>query len=175
MEVEARSFVSDERFVDIKKMLDADYGFIKELKEVTVYFTGEKDLRMRKNETEASVILKEGKLHDDFRKEFEIGIKLEDFDDMVELFRILGYDIEIEWHRNRLEYEKGGMKVLLDDTKGYGKILELEKMAEEGSEAAAHAELEAMMYGFGIGKPTSKEEFNARYENYKENWKTLIR
>lgn len=175
IEVEARSFVSDEQFAEIRKMLDAGYDFVRELKEVTVYFTGEKDLRMRKNETEASVILKEGKIHDDFRKEFEIGIKLEDFDDMVGLFRSLGYEIEIEWYRNRLEYEKDGVMLLLDDTRGYGKILELEKMAEEGAEAQAHGELEAMMTGFGIGKLTTREEFNARYEDYKQNWKTLTK
>lgn len=175
IEVEARSFVTDEQYDAIKRTLDRDFAFVKELKEVTVYFSGEKDLRMRRSETGASVILKEGKLHDDYRKEFEIGIEREDFDDMVELFRSLGYEIEIEWHRCRLEYELGGVKVLLDDTRGYGKILELEKLAEEGREREAHQELETEMEKFGLGALTNKEEFNRRFEYYKQNWQTLIR
>lgn len=175
IEVEARSFVDDQQFENIRQMLDADYTFVKELQETTIYFTGEKDLRMRKNETEACVILKEGKIHDDFRKEFEIGIKLEDFDDMAALFESLGYLIEIEWRRNRREYAGADIKILLDDTAGYGKILELERMVEPGEEEAAHRSLVAEMDKFGIADPTSKGEFNAKFEYYRQNWQQLIR
>lgn len=175
IEVEARSFINDEQYEKIKDILNRDFEFVKELKETTVYFSGEKDLRMRRNKTEAFVILKEGKIHDDFRKEFEIKIAKEDFDNMVELFRQLGYEIEIEWQRNRLEYRNADMKILLDDTKGYGKILELEKMVEEGGEREAYDELAAKMESFGIEKITSKDEFNAKFEYYKNNWKNLIR
>jgi len=175
IEVEVRSFVDEGQFENIKNILDRDYEFVKELKETTVYFSGEKDLRMRKNETEAFVILKEGKIHDDFRKEFEVRIDKDDFGNMAELFQGLGYEIEIEWQRNRLEYKNADMKVLLDDTKGYGKILELEKMVEEGNEDKAHSLLAEEISKFGIAKITSKEEFNEKFEYYKQNWKTLIR
>ncbi|MFA7170862.1 MAG: class IV adenylate cyclase [Candidatus Paceibacterota bacterium] len=175
IEVEVRSFVDEGQFENIKNILDRDYEFVKELKETTVYFSGEKDLRMRKNETEAFVILKEGKIHDDFRKEFEVRIDKDDFGNMAELFQGLGYEIEIEWQRNRLEYKNADMKVLLDDTKGYGKILELEKMVEEGNEDKAHSLLAEEISKFGIAKITSKEEFNEKFEYYKQNWKILIR
>lgn len=170
-----RSFVDDRQFSDLKNLLDKNFEFIKELEEVTVYFSGEKDLRMRKNQTEAFVILKEGKIHDDFRKEFEVRINRDDFDNMVALLESLGYEIEIEWFRNRREYEKGDMKVLLDDTKGYGKILELEKIVEEGQEDEAHRGLLEEMKEFGIEKVTSKEEFNEKFQYYKDNWKNLIK
>jgi predicted adenylyl cyclase CyaB len=175
IEVEVRSFISVAQYGNIKNILDKDFEFVKELKETTVYFSGEKDLRMRKNESEAFVILKEGKIHDDFRKEFEIRINRGDFDNMVELFQGLGYEIEIEWYRNRLEYKNADMKVLLDDTKGYGKILELEKIVEEGNESDVHNDLSAEMKKFGIGEITSKEEFNEKFEYYKKNWKDLLR
>lgn len=175
IEVEVRSFIDDGQYEDIKAILEKDFEFVKELDETTVYFSGEKDLRMRKNETEAFVILKEGKIHDDFRKEFEVRIDRDDFDNMTELFRALGYEIEIEWLRRRLEYKNADMKVLLDDTRGYGKILELEKMVEGGSEKAAHGELMEEMRKFGIGEITPKEEFNEKFGYYKKNWKNLIR
>jgi len=175
IEVEVRSFVDDEQFENIKNNLDKGCEFVKELKETTVYFSGEKDLRMRENETEAFVILKEGKIHDDSRKEFEVKIAKDDFNNMAELFQSLGYEIEIEWQRNRLEYKNGDMKILLDDTKGYGKILELEKMVEGGNEDEAHLLLIEEINRLGISKITSKEEFNEKFEYYKQNWKTLIR
>ena len=175
IEVEVRSFVDDKQFGNIRNILDKDYEFVKDLKEITVYFSGEKDLRMRKNETEAFVILKEGEIHDDFRKEFEVKIDKNDFDNMVELFRSLGYTIEIEWQRNRLEYRREGIKVLLDDTRGYGKILEIEKMVGEGEGSEAHKEIVGEMKRLGVEKITSKEEFNESFEYYKRNWKTLIR
>ncbi|MDD3190298.1 MAG: CYTH domain-containing protein [Candidatus Pacebacteria bacterium] len=156
IEVEVRSFVDDKQFENIKNILDKSYKFVKELKEVTVYFSGEKDLRMRKNETEAFVILKEGKIHDDSRKEFEIKIGRGDFDNMIEFFRGLGYEIEIEWQRNRLEYKNDDVKILLNYTKGYGKILKIEKMAEEGEELGVHGLLVDEMSEFGIAKITSK-------------------
>jgi len=175
IEVEARSFITDEQFENAKKILDRDCEFMEKLNETTIYFSGEKDLRMRKNETGAFVILKEGKIHDDFRKESEIKIDRNDFDDMAELFQSLGFAIEIEWRRNRLEYKKAAMKILLDDTKGYGKILEIEKMAEAGNENEVHGALTEEMKIFGVTNITSKKEFNERFEYYKQNWQNLIR
>lgn len=175
IEVEARTFLSDEQYDGIKKILEKDFELEKDIKEITVYFRGEKDLRLRQNETEAYLILKEGKIHDDFRKEFEIRLAREDFDSMKELLESLGYEVEIEWYRNRLAYRGDGMEILLDDTRGYGKILELEKMAQEGKEKETHDELVRGMERFGIRELTSREEFDRRYENYKQNWKRLIR
>jgi predicted adenylyl cyclase CyaB len=175
IEVEVRSFIDEAQFSTIKEKLDQSAEFVKALEEVTVYFSGEKDLRMRRSGDEASVILKEGKIHDDYRREFEIGIKYEDFDSMTKLFDSLGYAVEIEWYRKRLEYKRDEVKLLLDETKGYGRILELEKMVEEGGETAAHAELTHTLQEFGITDPTSKEEFDKRYEYYKQNWKFLTR
>lgn len=175
IEVEVRSFVDDIQFSNIKNILDREFEFTKDLKEVTVYFSGEKDLRMRKNEDGAYVILKEGKIHDDFREELEIKIDREDFDDMIKLFRSLGFEIEIEWRRSRLEYRGAGMKLLLDDTEGYGKILELEQMVEEGKENESHEMLLGEMKKLGVDRVTSKQEFNEKFEYYKKNWKDLIR
>jgi predicted adenylyl cyclase CyaB len=175
IEVEARTFIGDGQYESIKKILDDGFKLEKILQEVTVYFSGEKDLRLRKNETEAYLILKEGKIHDNFRKEFEIRLAREDFDNMKELLESLGYVVEIEWHRKRLAYKGDGMEILLDDTEGYGKILELEKLAEEGKEKETHDELLREMERFGIAEITPREEFDKRYGYYKQHWRNLIR
>lgn len=174
IEVEVRSFISDGQFEKIKSILDIDFEFIGKLSEVTVYFSGEKDLRIRKSEDGAFLILKEGKIHDDSRKEFEIRFNIEDFDLMIELLKALGYEVEIQWFRERLEYKKNDIKVLLDDTKGYGKILELEEMVELGQEEDARARLLDLINNLGVSDITTKEDFNNKFEYYKENWKNLI-
>ena len=167
--------MDDVQFSNIKNILDRDFEFTKELREVTVYFSGEKDLRMRKNEDGAYVILKEGKIHDDFREELEIKIDKKDFNDMIKLFRSLGFEIEIEWRRSRLEYRNAEMKLLLDDTEGYGKILELEQMVEEGKEKESYEMLLGEIKKLGVKQITSKQEFNEKFAYYKKNWKDLIR
>lgn len=174
IEVEVRSFVDDEQFLLVKSRLDIDFDFIGRLNEITVYFSGEKDLRLRKNEEGVFLILKEGKIHDDSRKEFEIRFGAEDFDKMIQLLKGLGYEVEIKWFRERLEYRKENISVLLDDTKGYGKILELEEMTESGRELESKNRLEEMIKNLGVSKITSKEEFGQRFEYYKNNWKSLI-
>jgi predicted adenylyl cyclase CyaB len=174
IEVEMRSFISDAQFEKVKSILDIDFEFIGKLSEVTVYFSGEKDLRIRKSEDGAFLILKEGKIHDDARKEFEIRFNIEDFDLMIELLKALGYEVEIQWFRERLEYKKNDARVLLDDTKGYGKILELEEMVESGQEGDARKRLLDLIGDLGISEITTKEEFNKKFEYYKENWKNLI-
>lgn len=175
IEVEARTFLSEGQYDSVRKILEEGFEFERELKEITVYFSGKKDLRLRQNGSEAYLILKEGKIHDDFRKEFEIRIDRNDFDSMKELLQSLGYEVEIEWHRSRLAYKGNGLEILLDDTEGYGKILELEKMAPEGRESEIHDELVEEMKRFGILAMTPREEFDRRYEYYKQNWKRLIR
>ena len=127
IEVEVRTFIDNRQFDSIKNILDNSFEFEEEFYETTLYFSGEKDLRMRKNENEAFVILKEGKIHDDFRKELEISIKREDFDKMKELLESLGYEVEIEWRRKRMAYKDKEIKILLDVRKVMGRFLKWKK------------------------------------------------
>lgn len=175
IEVETRIFISDDEYDAIKDALDNDSKFVGKLEETTIYFSGAKDLRMRKDQEDAFIIMKEGKMHDECRQELEVRISREDFDDMVGIFQALGYAVEIKWFRKRLAYENEGIRILLDDTKGYGKILELEKLAEKGQEKKAYAQLEQMMKRIGFDRTTPKDEFDQRFEYYKKNWKELTR
>ena len=172
IEVEARSFIDDRQYSEILSKLRKGARFIKEIDEETVYFSGKKDLRLRRNKKEAFLILKEGKIHDDHRKEFEVKMNISDFENMENLLKSLGYEIEIKWFRKRLEFQQGDIKILLDDTKGYGKIIELERIVLAGEEKEIHKELKDKLKCFNI-KITSKEGFNKAFENYKKNWKNL--
>ena len=174
IEVEVRSLINDRQYSKMLSKLQKNARFTRETSEETVYFSGKKDLRLRRNKKEAFLILKEGEIHDDHRKEYEIKFSVSDFENMKKLFESLGYDIEIKWFRKRLEFKQDDIKILLDDTKGYGKIIELEKMVQAKEEKGVYEELENKLKSFNI-EITSKEEFNKAFEYYKKNWKNLIK
>ena len=174
IEVEARSFLTDSQYENLLIRLRIEAEFIREIDEETVYFFGEQDLRMRRNKDEAYLILKKGKIHDKSREETEIKFEAVDFEKMQNLFETLGYELEIKWLRKRLEFKQDDVKILLDDTKGYGKIIEIEKMVQKGEEKNTYKILENRLKEFGI-KITLKDDFNKKFEFYKKNWKSLIK
>jgi len=174
IEVEIRSFVSDKQYNAILSKLEKTAKYVSETEEETVYFSSDKDLRLRRNRKEASIILKEGKIHDNFRKEYEVKFNVVDFEKMEDLLKSLGYEIKIKWFRRRLKYEQDDVKIFLDETRGYGKIIEIEKMVNLGEEKIVYKNLENRLKDFDI-KITSKDEFNSAFEYYKNNWESLIK
>ncbi|MCK5490592.1 MAG: class IV adenylate cyclase [Candidatus Pacebacteria bacterium] len=174
IEVEVRSFITDDQYKILLSILRFNGEFIRELNEETIYFSGDKDLRLRRNKKDAYIIYKKGNLHDKFREEIEIKFETVDFEKMQNLFETLGYELEIKWLRKRLEFQQDDMKILLDDTMGYGKIIEIEKMVSAGEEDVTYAKLEKKLMKMGV-KISTKEEFNYAFEYYKNNWRSLIK
>jgi|SRR5680860_337918 len=174
IEVEVRSFIDNEQYLNFLKKLKIEAEFMGELNEETVYFSGDQDLRLRRDLNDAYLILKKGKLHDSYREEFEIKIAVTDFESMQKLLEALGYQIEIIWLRKRMEFKQEDLKILLDDTKGYGKIIEIEKMVNDREKENVYEVLENKLMNLGV-RITSKEDFNKAFEYYKKNWKSLIK
>ncbi|MDO8556119.1 MAG: CYTH domain-containing protein [Nanoarchaeota archaeon] len=173
IEVEARSFVSKEKF---EQLLDF---FTKHAQSVGVddqeswYFDGFQDLRIQRNGQYAKVWLKKGKMHDAHREEVEIRSAPESFDQLAQLFAALGYTVAIKWFRKRQEFLWDGIKVCLDDTKGYGYIIELECMANDSDKNAVYHVLMQKLMNLDVSI-TSREEFEQRFEEYKLNWRSLV-
>jgi len=116
--------------------------------------------------------MKKGKIHDDFREETEIKFSKEDFEMLERIFLALGYNVEIKWFRKRLRFNWYDIKVTVDFTKGYGYILELEKMSSEENKEQTLNLLKQKLKELDL-EETPKEEFNKKYEYYKNNWKNL--
>ena len=117
--------------------------------------------------------LKKGKLHDEAREEIEIKFNREDFEKIEKLFLSCGLNIQIKWFRKRNQFNWNGIKVCLDYTKGYGYILELEKLSFKENKEKDLELLKQKLKELNI-KITSKEEFNKKFEYYKNNWKNLV-
>lgn len=117
--------------------------------------------------------MKSGKIHDDQREELEIFTDKNNFPSLERLFRELGYSTEIKWFRKRREYRWGDVTVCIDDTKGYGRIIELEKITGLNTKEDTLKYLKEKLASLDI-KLTPKEEFNSKYEYYKKNWRELV-
>ena len=175
IEVEVRSFIDEEEFNKLLEFFRKNAKFLKDDFQVTVYFSGDKDLRVQKNRFFSKLWLKKGKIHDDVREEIEVEFKREEFGKLLEILNELGLKVEIVWLRKRKEFQWNGIKVYLDDTEGYGKIIEIETYVEKENETEEKRdELISKLRSLGI-KISERNEFEEKFEWYKRNWKRLLR
>ena len=173
IEVEVRSFITEDKYKELIDFFKKESEFISEDYQETYYFDCEEDLRIQRNNSYSKVWLKKGKIHDDHREEIEIKHPKEDFEKLEKLFLSLGYSVEIKWFRNRHTFKWQGISVMVDHTRGYGHIIELEKMSTEEEKDSVLNELKSKMDSLGI-EISSKEEFKDKFNYYKANWRELV-
>lgn len=172
-EVEIRAFISRGQYLKLLRFFKKNDKKIKQDFQETIYFSGKKDLRIQKNQKYSKIWLKSGKIHDNARDEIEIIVPRSDFQKLLNLFSMLGYKIAIKWLRRRSEFNWRGINVCLDYTKGYGYIIELEKVTTVKNHQKLLKELKEKLRTLGI-KETPKKEFGQKFTFYKKNWKKLI-
>ena len=85
----------------------------------------------------------------------------------------MGYNISIKWLRKRHTFSWDKITVTLDYTKGYGYIIELEKLTDENQKDSVLEELKQRLSELNI-LLTPREDFDKSYQNYKDNWQSLI-
>jgi len=172
-EVELRSFISQEKYNELLAFFTANATFKHRSDQETIYFTGDKDLRIQRNDNYAKIWLKKGKMHDDTREEIEIRADNTYFGEMQKLFLYLGYEEKIKWLRHREEFIWGDITVCLDYTKGYGYIIELEILSDDAN-CEPNKELLARKFRELDIVITSKDDFSKAFEYYQNNWRSLI-
>ena len=173
IEVEIRSFITKENFERLLKFFRENSELVKEDFQETLYFDCEQDLRIQKNNFGAKIWLKRGKIHDEAREELEVKINRVDFENIKNIFLSMGLDIEIKWLRDRKQFNWDGIKVCLDHTKGYGYIIELEKITNELEQGKVLEELKQKLRELNI-LLTPREKFEEKFDYYKRNWRNLI-
>ena len=170
-ELEIRSFIPKEQYEKLLNFFRKNAKLIKKDYQETFYFDSKEDLRIQKNNFYSKIWMKKGNLHDECREEIEIKFSRDEFENLEKLFIGLGYNVEIKWFRKRYEFEWNEIKVCLDFTKGYGYIIELEKMCSK-KETQELENLKQNLKSLNINL-TPKEEFKKKFEYYKENWRKL--
>ncbi|EKE19255.1 MAG: hypothetical protein ACD_9C00071G0002 [uncultured bacterium] len=174
IETEIRSLIDKDQYRKLLKFFKKEGKFLGEENQISYYFSGPEDLRIQKSDKSAKIWLKKGKMHDDSREEIEVKLELKEFKNAEKLFEALGYEIKIQWFRKRNTFLWKGVSVMLDDTKGYGHIIELEKMCKEEQKEKTINALRTKMNQLKI-EETKKEEFEKKFEYYKNNWKKLVK
>ena len=175
IEVEVRSFITKEKYKELLNFFERNAELVKEDFQETHYFDCEADLRIQKNNSGSKIWLKEGKIHDDAREEIEIKLDDKDFDKANKIFSAINLKPEIKWLRERKQFNWDNIKVCLDHTKGYGHIIEFEKIINNDEEKEkVFEEIKQKMASLGINI-SSKEEFNEKFNEYKKNWRELIK
>jgi len=175
LEVEVRSFITKEEYKRLIRKFDKEAKLLDSINEETIYLKGTKgDLRLRRNKDQAFIIFKTGKIHDDSREEIEIKFNKKDFEKIENLFLQLGFKTEVRWFRKRRIYQWGNLKVFVDNTKGYGFIIELEKTGRRGERGKIHKYLKNKLKSLGI-KITPKKIFDEKFKYYKNNWQKILK
>jgi predicted adenylyl cyclase CyaB len=174
IEVEVRSFISKEKYEELLNFFKQNSKIlVKDDYQESYYFNCKEDLRIQKNKFYSKIWLKKGKIHDDFREEIEIKVDNKDFAKLEDLFKAIGYDVEIKWFRTRWQFLWEEINVSLDYTKGYGYIIEFEKIVKYNPDEE-YLDLKEKLENLGV-QISSKDEFNKKFNGYKENWKELIK
>src|SRR3989344_883789 len=81
---------------------------------------------------------------------------------------------KIKWYRTRITFAWEGISVMIDDTKGYGYILELEKMSTEEKKEQDLSLLKKKLQQLQIPLST-KEEFEQKFKDYEQKWEILTK
>lgn len=173
IEAELRSFVSQEKFNELRRFFDRNGELVKEDEQETHYFDIPIDLRIQRNRFFSKIWFKKGKMHDESREEVELKFDKGEFEKLGEIFSAMGIEIRVKWFRKRAAFKWKGVNVCLDDTKGYGLILELEELCSPDEKEIVLESLAGKMSELGV-EPTSKEEFDKRFSHYLANWERLI-
>lgn len=173
IEVEARSFIPEEKYKELSDYFKHKAEYVGEDEQITIYFSGEKDLRTRLTSKHARIILKEGKIHDKGREELEVVLPKEDFDNINNILETLGFKIKVKWFRKRHVFKWDDIRLFLDFTRGYGYIIELEKFCDEKDKQKTHDYLIKKLEKLGLAL-TSKQEFTKRFNHYIKNWRSLV-
>jgi predicted adenylyl cyclase CyaB len=174
IEVELRSFISDKKYGQLLKLFNKEGKLVSKDNQITYSLNNKNNIRIQKNDFYSKLWIKlsEGNQHDAVHEEVEIRFSKNDFDKMEKAVTLMGFAPKIKWFRKRHTFKWRGINAMVDYTKGYGYILELEKLCNKGEEASALKTLNERIRDLNI-KVTPKEEFDKRYAHYKENWRRL--
>lgn len=173
IEVEIRSFLTEEQYKNLLTYFKENAEFVKEENDETEYYADQGAVRIRRTDNSAKLVLKTGNIHDEFREEHEIKIQHSDFPLFQKMFSKLKIPKQIKWQRHKHTFNWKGITAELGNNKGYGYIIELEKLTTPENKTLALQELKQKLSELKI-PITPKEEFEKAYENYKNNWKNLL-
>lgn len=130
---------------------------VNSLEEVEMNQVGSYSLRLRKEKTENGDIqlflnTKTITNHGDHNAWEEHEVTLNDFEEMAEILKNIGFKSFFELEKTRFHYHCSGLEILLDDIKDFGACIELEKIVLLGEESEAKEIILNFLESIGVTK-----------------------
>ncbi len=173
IEVELRTFLTKEKYHQLTSFFEEVGCNINKSRQITYYFSGDKDFRLMLTNENLMLWLKTGEIHDEAREEMTVKIDNNYKQNLLKMIHLLGYTEEIKWYRFRREFDYEAIHVTIDFTHGYGYILEAELMVDDDFKIEpAKLKLHELFEKLNL-EVTDKSIFKEKYNYYKENWRSL--
>lgn len=178
-EVEVSSLLKPAGYKQLYKYLKKNAKLLKEEKTETVVFnTNDGDLRIVTNEEEVKLICKVGDVFHEVRPEMEVIAGIKDAKELEEIFTALKFKIVCRYKKKRSHWRWLGTTISLDNVKGLGLIIEMEKLVDgrltKKAEIDLREKLTKLLKQFDI-PITPTEELHKTYKYYLNNWQKLIK
>lgn len=170
-EFEKRAFVSEPKFEELLRRFALRGMPLQRTRQITYYLDLPADTRVQLcSDGSGRVWQKLGKLHDDAREEIEVKISREEASEILRIFRNAGIGVRVAWFRERSKFVEGEVSVCLDNTVGYGYVVEAEMKGEIDVKEECLARLNEYLSDWDVAI-TPREEFEKAYLYYLETWK----
>jgi predicted adenylyl cyclase CyaB len=174
IEVEYRLFLDKNTYNRLEKKFHKTFSFLGVQKQITYYLNDDIDTRIQISNKQSRLWQKLGNLHDISRKEIDILFSKEDGNKLLEIFENLGFSIKVAWYRERKSFKSDDITIELDNTIGYGMILEIEILCNENDIKISREKIENFLKKFHL-VPSKKDLFDKAYARYQKNWKELTK
>ncbi len=178
-EVEVRNILKPQGYRKLDNYLKKHARLIDQKQEETICFRVKGgDLLLRRNNDEVKLTYKDKDVTHDIRAEMEVLMELNDFDAIQEMLLALKFAIKMKWYKKRKIYRWQGVIVALDNVKGQGLSMEMEKLVDGRLCKKAQTELqlrmEKLLDELNI-RIYPKKDLNAMMNYYSKHWEKLIK
>lgn len=173
-EVELRVILNQTQYENVFVYLKNNSCFLNNEKQITYYFDTPVDTRIQITNDYSRFWQKKGKMHDEIRQEYEIMLQKKDAKTVINIFENLGFSIKVAWYRERSSFKYNDINIALDNTIGYGQILEVEIIDDGLNFELAKEKLLKFLNQLNF-EPTPKSIFNEMFNDYLNNWKMITK
>jgi len=111
---------------------------------------GKNFLRIRKAKGKILFTLKQSvtNILDKIEKEIEVS----DAEELDDILKLMGYREEVQVHKTRKKTDYNGLEICVDEVRGLGSFIEVEKITEDGDAAQVQKELFEFLQTLGVKK-----------------------
>ena len=174
IEVEVRSLITPMEYRRLKAFLKRHGKPLGSHRDQNTYFDRDGKLRIAVEPYGAFLKYKGGKIHAQAREEILVPISRKDITKLERLLQHLGFRVVVRWSRQREKFLWRGATITLDQTRGYGRMIDIEKMATPRTTGKTHQKLRGLAAELGL-RPTPSRELSRRYRWYLRNWRQFYR